>query len=1007
MQRYKYREVSAAAVLELVGREAEMQRIADEIAQPRTQPLVVFLIGQGGIGKTRLLKEALCKQRTDVETLDDTILVDFYHMQLHAVDEFIEALYDTLPHAVESDIAFERYEYYAAQAQLEQTANARLRLLHMAREAFVAELRALSQRITIVLGLDTLERLVYYDAGDSTRTNIEWALAWQWLLETLPSWGQVVLLMAGREASESLYNQLSQTGGLTTIKIRLEALDEAQSWEYLHKTADYCAAHDQEQASRVIREKLLKEPVVFRPLVYKYTRGRPIFLSLMVDYLSRAQDRDIQTLINNLRGDLEIATWEKMLIQRLLGEVTDGDVIKFLGYLPKGANVDLLAAVMGFQPNEIAPKLEDIRQFSFVKPTSDGRFFLHDELYDLFKRRQVLERSGAGPEAERVEAGVRQYYKVHLQNVSAQIKDFYRIIEGGQRLEVQEPLVELTTFYQQLLTDDVFYRLREDPTKGFRRWYRYVHQATHSANPALDIWLELEMLTYLMQLESGEQSDEDALPDGEFVRLIKCMLALGPIRRAWAAEDYVGVIGLSDEIRRQRQELFAGDPTLETPLQIWKAKAMVWRSQDQAIAILDETIAALQSFEEMDIPEDDARIWLAKVHLGFAYRTRGYARRVQGLMEEAVLNYTRALALFDQTNLRIEIAFTLNDKGFAEAQIGDYENAISDAEDALERRYALGDGVYIGLSLNTLASIHTLQGDYDEALNYSQRALNLFRALKHRRGEGLALNALSEAARRRSGSLMPKSRMALLEQALSNASEAHRIFKQLDEVSRRVESLIEIGCAHRDWVQLCNQEKRSRLCRNKETHFKGAEEALEKAASLAKEQQILYRQIDALVNLAWLNYFDNRLDEIDTYTRRVQDDTPRYWFDPATGQPGLSPTDPAAQQSVWTQIAKLHVVRGHTALKRSATLPDDQRASLLRAAGQAYALAINYDLLFGAEHFGIEKARRDIREHLNQLRSDEAALGQVCQGIWETEAAYGFQPEASQFLRDSDLWCGS
>lgn len=983
----------AAAVLDIVGRDTEINRIQRVFEQRSSRPQVIFITGDGGVGKTRLLVEALPSETAN-------LIVDFYHMQVHATDSFIEALYDTLPVV---DDFFREYEEKAAYAQRTQNTQERDRLLAEARQDFITGLRRLSQKEPVVLRLDTLERLVY-DLGKTGRTRIDRPHAWRWLVEVLPHLGQVTLLMAGRRRAENLLSELEAVNDIDLIKIELKPLNEADSWHYLERAADYCRKHNQPHIANVIQDKLLRDEGIFRPLVFNYTGGRPIFLALMVDYLSLAPDKDIQVLIETLQSGADIEFWEKQLIGRLMSEVTDGDIIRFLGYLPKGANADLLAEVTGLPAKEIELKLAAARQFSFVKPAADGRIFLHDEMYQLFARRHLLVEPGEGPEAEQVQEGISRYYEAQLEALSETIKDFYEVIEGGQEVDLQEPLAELNTLHQRLLTDDVYYRMRHDLIKGLRRWYRYVHEAALSANQALDTQLELEMVAFLPEFEKDERPE-----DADLKRIIESTLALSPIRRAWAMEDYLRVLDLANELRQHSADLFGEDPVLTAPLNTWEALSMSVRGNvddtSQALIMLNRTIDALQDFEAMSAPDDDLYIWLAQMYLGFAYRARGYVRRVQGLMEEALISYQKALTLSNEVNVRIEVAYTENDMGFALAEVGRYVEAVDSITSALEGRYSLGIGVYIGLSLNTLAMVYVRQGEYDEAIKYSQRALYMFRALDYRRGEGLALNALAEAMRRKSSSFTANTRVSLLEQALKHANEARAIFEALGEVSRQVESLIEIGCAHRDMVQLCMDNPRLRLRGSLDEHVQESTDALTLAADLAGERDILYRHVDALVNLAWLNYFQSKLDDIELYADHVKTDTEDYWLNPQTGKPTIRLDDRGVRRTVWPQLAKLHVVRGHGLLRCCYDPAQrlEEREPVLRQVAEMYTLAINYDILFGQNHPGMQRARADIQSQLEQLQTDPEAIRIIKAAVLETESKYHLEPYASQFIQELKL----
>jgi hypothetical protein len=90
--------------------------------------------------------------------------------------------------------------------------------------------------------------------------------------------------------------------------------------------------------------------------------------------------------------------------------------VRALAWAPKGMDAELLARVLELRKNgrwdtETAQAwLDAIRDLSFVKVRpADGRVFLHDEMYALF-RKHVL--AGASEEErERVYGAILQYYE--------------------------------------------------------------------------------------------------------------------------------------------------------------------------------------------------------------------------------------------------------------------------------------------------------------------------------------------------------------------------------------------------------------------------------------------------------------------------------------------------------------------------------------------------------------------------------------------------------------------
>lgn len=991
----------AFATTELVGRETELKTILERIQdESKTRPCIIFLEGPGGIGKTRLLREMIqrCKDMPGVKISDP--LIDAYHLRVHTPIEFVQDLYQSLTPLDDSFRKYERDARVLGNIRLSGEAVQVEEQVQTALDSFIEGLKSFveNKKQRVVILLDTLERFAY---GTDIPDVPESAETWTWLTDRLKALPNVILLVAGREEARPLLRGLDASIEVLPISLDTFSLEEAQA--YFQAAAATARRNSAERVARSLASLIPQEVEQAHAL----SGGRPILLALAADYV--ASGGLLQSLFDATRAAKDKTPQECFkdeILKRLLGLERLGEIIRSMALTPKGLDADLLRIILNLPRSRFdvaETHLLEIEQFSFVKHRYDPReqtktYYLHDEVYDMLKGAAFIAFPAPGrDEKNEIYKRVIEYYEERFKMVRRALGDAYTQLQAGGESEIDwNELQALLSQRSETLLSLLYYRLRQNPPKGYRRWVRYDHEAVIGGDLEFALQLQLELSAYLRELAAGtEAQDQDW--DGD---LVHWSLRLAPVKRAWAR-------GKSDEVLNEVQKIETAYPQdLQDPLK--KAMLLVWKAYASADSKPQEACAEagkiLDSLKPVVEAKDEIHTWLAKMLMAFAHRIRGYAYRVQEQIEQAIADYRQAAVLLREVDLKIETATVNNDLGYALMLKGDSSDARSLAENALGLRSEMGLGAQVAYSVNTLALIDTYEGRYSEAIENATKALNLFRAVKNKRGIGLALIALAEATRRQCGALTGEptdKRLDRLNRAFQHAEEALAIFEELGATSRQVEALIEMGCARRDAVRLIRESGISTY--GAEKFIKASQDALEDAAEraslLVQSSQVHHRQVDALVNLAWLGFYagDDGESIREEAEKRAEELLRAYELLPGKSQPEIF-GKPDYQPLLSTQLGKLHVLRGHriyavhqaawqVRLDHPTRKPDEKEMEKFRQVyadlAREYFLGLEHSALYSPEYRDLRLAKQQIFDRLKVLRAENLQVFEACLGELE------------------------
>jgi tetratricopeptide (TPR) repeat protein len=1008
---------AGARVTRLVNRDDTLKKIAAAVHDTSGRTYVFYIEAPGGTGKTFLAREMLRRCREGEWATSDHLAatdeVDLYHHQTHSREGFMEAVTDVLDN--ESN-CFEAYEEQRQRLQeVKFDLRGAVRELKEQRrtlaEEFLKGCTKLGREKRIVLALDTAEKLVYetdrvqqaLDLSEERFSMRPWLLS-RWL----PKMKNAIILIGGRPSKfgEDLQEVLQEHPEIKFEALELGNFSEEDSLDYFEAVRETAERDGNTQA-------LLRLDAISpegRQVIHYLTEGHPITLALMIDYylvtgrllpevklsLEEAQAKSLEEL-KKIREKVE-----KDVVRQFQEIDRPGnEAIRALSWATKGMDAELLARVAGLSLKKAKAMIEAFTDpkaglsFTKIRP-ADQRVFLQDEMYALM-REHVLEKL---PEAraDQVYEEILAYYTEKIEATRTRVHHLSRLERGEISPEGRviieaapgaprdpEALAKAVTQLHNLQVEKLHYHLRKHPLEGFEVYREFAEEALQANDTSLDMQLRDELLTFVREAFRKEQSEIGQLR----IEDIELDAAIRWIRR----NVYAGELEEAAQIDQYLQEkeasfLKAGGPLTTAEMDVWGAwtAAYLGKDLDEAESRLREAVHNLSKMQ----PESEVNRKQRDTNLARAYNALGYLLRVRGEFKAACDAYRRSLPLWRDLELEVEHSNTLNNLAWANAEIGNFRRALRYCKDGLDLRESLGSRYLVGLSFNTLGLIAIKNDQPHRGRVHCERALAIFRDLGSPRGIGLAYTALAEAHRRSADTprvYFPAEKAEQLRLAEDFANQAVQIFQEeVPERLRLVEALIELGCAYRDWARLWpeyHDEEDPDQPELIENGIAALKEAVQQAA-----EAFPYRQVDALVDLAWLYFYVETPEQAEKTLRKAKDSVPKkYYID--KGMPKVD--DPMA--FFWVQLGKMHLLQGQMKLRRYWNKPPvrgkTRNKELLHKVAEHFTLTLAYDELFAEDFRDMQRAKDTMYEALKSVNVQE--LETLYKGVDETAKDYDME----------------
>ncbi len=1034
-------ELLGARRIKLIERDALLDHrnrkgLLYPLVNPPGRPVLFYIEGEGGIGKTVLLEETIKKAkglkartpggvRKPVVAPDD--IVDLYYSEYHTLEGLADRIIQVLVPAGKSAF-FREYEKKKEERKelirREEWQKARELERQMA-EAFAKGLNMLSEEEgPVLLALDTAEVLEYIQDPFQLRARLPLPVAGiaSWLLErVLPNVkGDIVVLLAGRPGSLGKRIRKLKDNGWKIENKFLKPLSPKGCENYLKEVARVLEEEGEPQGAQRLRTYLTK----YVRHLHECTGGRPILLAIVADILRTGNPLPEAFYTSKKASKEEI---ERALVNHLLNLHSPlGETLRIMSLLRRGINSELLARIADIEEEEAKRWLKETARLALVKtrPVWGGwpalfPYFLHDELYYLFGRYTDVE-----PEERR--------YRSTIEVVISYYEEKKRQLEKD--LERKPALKQVyETRLRVWQAERMHYTLWTSLWEGLADYFICAEEALDGWDKEADMTLRAELLRSVAELRRIKE-----IP-AEFEDTMNAYLTALWCRRA-LDEEPAQAIKIAEEIHewdkwnaRLAHKL---NGLFDKYLRLYKAVAHIKRGE------YDRAQKGLESLhEEMEryvAPNETAKT-IITVLKAFCANYRGYLNRLAGQYWQAMERYFEALVPLRRMKATSLLKGTLINQAFAMAMVGRYRRARETIREALDKARGAGKLYMEARALNVWSIIELSTGSCREAVAIAREAHDILARDPKPNLEALVLTQLGRAYRYQWNALVEQGRELDLSSWRSTLIPGHialeggkgkengrvyqtqgavELYKQHQQHPQTspyyIEALMESGCISREMAWVLKKLKRERpedytadlehldrldkdLIENKswrkvfENAASLAERRLLAAAGVEKETEDWVEQVKkrveelhgnpylpalALVNLGWHYHYQGegyeKVEKCCNSAERVIPD--EYFLKEGFHKPEMDRE--GAQLLLWAVMGKLEMLRFHELMRgfeKEKERDRDRASNLFREAVRHAVLSLEYNRLIARESLDRRRAEYSLNSRIMAFSEEERA----------------------------------
>ncbi len=779
----------------LIGREREIDAAIAALNATPFESRVLYLYGEGGVGKTSLLHTIRdLARKKDVAGCPFLCahMIDLQDVRFNQAIIFMIALRDQLLHV---GVAAQHFSGFDEALRVYRNvvgvdSNAESEHFQQIEGVFLECYRAVAAAQRVLIEIDTFERL---DIAISEIERFNFRASRRldlWLAQIASRLPNTIIIIAGRPRAAQL-RLLQEILGDKLIALEIGSLSADQSALFV------------KQATPELTD--------WSDVLHRASSGRPIVLLIAIACV-RAGMLDPNELITEGDGypdnsaRLTVALLKLIVDEIAVRHPEWSYLLTRALYLRKGLDIDLLRHLAaGENPHDLAGiehAYTSFVQLPIIKWIGDRVITLHDELYDL-----LFGKLGQLKDACTWYEATIAYLDAQLASpdLTGETVDLYR-----------------TSLRQGLQAERLFYRMciDTDPLAGYQDYREITVSAIRNHAHDFDAMLRSEMARfyddhtawgayYRNQIARSGLSWERMIYEEQVRWVYRCTFT-----HIEGENRYLRALQTVDAIRRDYAAIIAGDPLARCDLVVAELQVKLYhpdydsRAEEiqqeyaQVVAEMERLLAQEAQAEDTDRLAASRSKHLTLL-LSLAYAGWGYHARVWQHLPAAIARYKRALTYQNDLGSEIDMdrGLTLNNCGNALALQGEIERGMAYVDGALRIYRQMNARHSVGVSLNTRARILLQLNLAHEALEAVTDARVIFLDMSSRRN--LALAAQNEGQVRRwlaySQRRERERSEAEYERAFIRYEEALSLFEGLGsgELTRKIEFLQSTGCAHR------------------------------------------------------------------------------------------------------------------------------------------------------------------------------------------------------------------
>lgn len=677
---------------------------------------VICITGEGGIGKTSILRETENRFNNDSNII--TGIIDLFDGSANTPQGFMERFLGALPTQFIGLFSPYREERLRAEA-IQSGAIAGIEQAWVkVNKIFTQCVNSLSEYHRLIILIDTIEC-----ASDNLG---------QWVSEWFESLTNCAVIMAGRPNSLcSDYLSSRIQARLTYIQILPFSLNEAKEL-WLEEVPDASKRIEELEKLWILSEGL---PILFILSIDKsWPRFIPEGTSPPKEQTLTIQKCTLKVLENLSVEDLDLLKIEfkKEIIMGLLNLIEmspEAIALCYMAQIYKLFTPELFTYLEGIDKRESEEALSRIDPWTFIKhnPWSKS-YHLHDVIRELICEIAwpILD-EGLGIRKKMLK-GTIKFYRDQLKIIDQEKK---KIAEGlrfyNQDDQAIQSVITLNIKAGIFQSHQVYYQILENVEEGLRLFHSLYDY---------NLWVKSTDILEHLQRERDIALAEIGQEYPKYLVDFDHAKYLIVIRRDFDAgnalltklENILSNVGLSDGIKAD--------------IALYKGIAFNFNG---AYALAEKKLtkaANLFSLIKSKLPSKDLRSNELARSLARTYENMGYGYTRAGRLNEAVVSLKKALLYSKEGQIDFERAFQLNELGNVYACLGEFERGRFICKEGLKLREKMLFEYPLALSYNTMGSIEYWTDSPGAGRRYCQQALEIFERIRDKRGIGLSHRAI-------------------------------------------------------------------------------------------------------------------------------------------------------------------------------------------------------------------------------------------------------------------------